>query len=200
MTALDFPSERYVEGFRHGRADRLLGFRLWTAYTASGDYGRGYRFGHINPQGGIVEEEQVRQKLNELAMVEMEAEALAKKKDEAKLGALDDMERQVLKAIESRNKDIDAEFVQEEKALVSHESALRVEIQKGVEDLARTVKGLARMAVYTAPKDLVDVKQLKGYAAAHPEVLPFFSKSKPSVSIRRIEVKIEVKEGDPLPF
>ncbi len=147
-----------------------------------------------------MEEEQVRQKLNELAMVEMETEALAKKKAEAKLGAMDEMERQVLRAIETRNKDIDAEFVQEEKALVSHESALRVEIQKGVEELARTVKGLARMAVYTAPKDLVDVKQLKGYSAAHPEVLPFFSKSKPSVSIRKIEAKIEVKEGDPLPF
>jgi hypothetical protein len=200
MTAPDFPSELYVEGFRHGRADRLLGLRLWTAYSASGDYGRGYRFGHTNPQGGIVEEEQVRQKLNELAMVEMESEALARKKAEAINGSLDDMERQVLKAIEARNKEIDAEFIQEEKALVSHESALRVEIQKGVEDLARTVKGLARMAVYTAPKDLVDVKQLKGYAAAHPEVLPFFSKSKASVSIRRIEAKIEVKEGDPLPF
>ncbi len=147
-----------------------------------------------------MEEEQVRQKLNELAMVEMETEALAKKKAQAKLDELDDMERRVLAAIKARDAEIDAEFVQEEKALVSHESALRVEIQKGVEELARTVKGLARMAVYTAPKDLVDVKQLKGYAAAHPEVLPFFSKSKPSVSIRKIEAKIEVKEGDPLPF
>lgn len=38
-------SEAYLRGYRNGRLDRRLGLQLLVAWTASGDYGAGYRAG-----------------------------------------------------------------------------------------------------------------------------------------------------------
>jgi len=52
--------------------------------------------------------------------------------------------------------------------------------------LGETVKGDALMAVWTRPRVSWDVKSLDGYAAAHPEILPFRHTGQPSVSIRPV--------------
>lgn len=50
-----------------------------------------------------------------------------------------------------------------------------------------TVKGNTHMAVWSKPSAKWNDDALKGYAVTHPEILPFRSVGKPSVSVRTIK-------------
>jgi len=67
---------------------------------------------------------------------------------------------------------------------------VKEQIQDKVAVLGETVAGLTKQAVYTKPRVSWDTKALDGYAAAHPEIVPFKTVGKASVSIRA------VKEGN----
>lgn len=49
-----------------------------------------------------------------------------------------------------------------------------------------TVKGKGLIAVWNKGRENIDTKMIKGYAAAHPEILQFVKIGEPSVSIRRL--------------
>lgn len=70
-------------------------------------------------------------------------------------------------------------------------SAIEARVKDLVLELGETVKGDQLMAVWTKPRVSWDVKSLDGYAAAHPEILPFRHTGQPSVSIRPVR-----RDGD----
>jgi len=57
-------------------------------------------------------------------------------------------------------------------------------IREAVLEGAHSVKGEYLQAVYMKGKETVDMKALKGYAAAHPEVMGLVKVGEPSVQIR----------------
>ena len=65
-------------------------------------------------------------------------------------------------------------------------SKLRELIKKDVLEHGSTVKGEHIMAVWNKGRESWDTKALKGYAAAHPDVLQLKKVGKPSVTIRKI--------------
>lgn len=86
--------------------------------------------------------------------------------------------------------------LEEEKALFTDHFRKDVErIETSIKDrvltMGETVRGDALMAVWCKPRVSWDVKSLDGYAAAHPEILPFRHTGQPSVSIRPVR-----RDGD----
>ena len=65
-------------------------------------------------------------------------------------------------------------------------SKLRELIKEDVLEHGSTVKGEHIMAVWNKGRESWDTKALKGYAAAHPDVLQLKKVGEPSVTIRKI--------------
>ena len=63
-------------------------------------------------------------------------------------------------------------------------AGLRQAIERGVLHLGRTVRTEHYVAMLSRPRVTWDAKLLDGYAAAHPEILPFRHVGQPSVTIR----------------
>ena len=63
-------------------------------------------------------------------------------------------------------------------------AGLRQAIEQGVLQMGRTVRTEQYVAVLSKPRVTWDAKLLDGYAAAHPEILPFRHVAQPSVTIR----------------
>ena len=70
-------------------------------------------------------------------------------------------------------------------------SGLRQAIEEGVLHLGRAVRTEQYVAMLSRPRVTWDAKLLEGYAAAHPEILPFRHVAHPSVTIRPAR-----REGD----
>jgi hypothetical protein len=64
---------------------------------------------------------------------------------------------------------------------------LTAEIKTAVIAAGATVKGAHLQAVWTKGRVSWDTKALEGYAAGHPEVLPFRKEGEPSVTIRGVK-------------
>jgi hypothetical protein len=65
--------------------------------------------------------------------------------------------------------------------------SLEAEIKAAVLPLRASVKGESLTAVWLKPRVSWDGKALDGYAAAHPEILPFRVVGEPSVQIRAVK-------------
>jgi len=81
--------------------------------------------------------------------------------------------------------------LEEEKALFTEHfrddvDCIEASIRDRVLTLGETVRGNVLMAVWSKPRVTWDGKLLDGYAAAHPEILPFRHIGQPSVSIRPV--------------
>lgn len=63
---------------------------------------------------------------------------------------------------------------------------LTQEVKDEVISTKQTVKGSVLMAVLSKGRVYWDDKMLMGYAASHPEILPFREEGSPSVSIRKV--------------
>lgn len=63
---------------------------------------------------------------------------------------------------------------------------LTQEVKDEVISAKQTVKGSVLMAVLSKGRVSWDDKMLMGYAASHPEILPFREEGSPSVSIRKV--------------
>jgi hypothetical protein len=82
--------------------------------------------------------------------------------------------------------DIEAEFGEKGAAVTENIASLEAEIREAVKLNGATVKGAVLQAVWSKPRVTWDTKALDGYAAGHPEILPFRKEGEPSVSIRTI--------------
>ncbi len=87
---------------------------------------------------------------------------------------------------EAEREAVDAEMADKLSAADTNAAALEEQIKNAVIENGATVKGQFIMAVYSKGRESVDIALLRGYAAAHPEVLQFIKVSRPSVSIRTI--------------
>ncbi len=84
--------------------------------------------------------------------------------------------------------DIEAEFAEPLQAAADAAAALEAEIKAEVVQGGATVRGTHLMAMYVKGREGGwDGAKLNGYAAAHPEILPFKNPDgKPSSSIKSI--------------
>lgn len=117
--------------------------------------------------------------LNELAEVRA-AEAIARADYDAK-------RRAILESVRYDLDVLDAEYAPLFEAAVKRGEALEQLARAGVLAHGESVKADNLQAVYMRGRESWDGKALKGYAAAHPEVLQFQKVGEPSVSIRAVK-------------
>lgn len=126
----------------------------------------------------------IEQMLDQLAEFEAERDLIAVRKQEAIDAILTDEIREQLAFI-------DAEFDPLYAPVDEHISILTAGIKAAVIEHGASVKGQYKHAVLTPEKVTAkyNTEALDGYAATHPEILPFRKeeKSKASVSIRTVK-------------
>lgn len=119
------------------------------------------------------------EKLNRLAELEAQADVLRLHFQNLRDAVLTQEQREQLA-------DIDAEQQTALEALKGGIDSLTAEIKAEVASAGATVKADHLQAVYSKGRVSWDTKALDGYAAGHPEVLPFRKEGDPSVSIRKV--------------
>lgn len=119
------------------------------------------------------------EKLNRLAELEAQADVLRLHFQDLRDSVLTQEQREQLA-------DIDAEQQTALEALKGGIDSLTAEIKAEVAAAGATVKADRLQAVYARGRVSWDTKALDGYAAGHPEVLPFRKEGDPSVSIRKV--------------
>lgn len=120
----------------------------------------------------------IREKLNRLAELEAQADVLRLHFQGLRDAVLTQEQREQLA-------DIDAEQQTALDAIKGGIDSLTAEIKAEVVGMGATVKGDHLQAVWTKGRVSWDTKALDGYAAGHPELLPFRKEGDPSVSIRK---------------
>ena len=88
--------------------------------------------------------------------------------------------------IKAKLEDIEAERETTLESVQGGMESLEAEIKDAVVLQGATVKGKFLQAVWSKPRVTWDTKALEGYAAGHPEIMPFRKEGKPSVSIRGV--------------
>lgn len=123
----------------------------------------------------------VKEKLDKLANLQ---ERLAQVQDE-KQKALDDIMAPVLEAIKILEDQYQSRLAEIENDI----TFLDADIRSDVLQLRESVKGTFLHAVFSKGRVSWNDDKLLGYAIDHPEILEFRSESKPSVAIRKVELK-----------
>jgi len=97
----------------------------------------------------------------------------------------DDLRKNILTPeIQAELAEIEAERAETMKSVAAGIETLREQIKAAVIANGATVKGSMFQAVYVKGRESWDTKALDGYAAAHPEIMPFKQIGSPSVTIR----------------
>ena len=100
----------------------------------------------------------------------------------------DDLRKNILTPeIQAQLAEIEAERAETMKSVAAGIETLREQIKAAVIANGSTVKGSMFQAVYVKGRDSWDTKALDGYAAAHPEIMPFRTTGNPSVTIRSVK-------------
>lgn len=89
--------------------------------------------------------------------------------------------------IKQRLDEIEAEFSGKAEVAQATINSLTEAIKAAIIAHGATVKSEFYQAVYVKGRESWDGKSLKGYAAAHPEVLAFLTTGQPSVSLRTVK-------------
>jgi hypothetical protein len=121
------------------------------------------------------------EKLDELSALQMAIET----NREYFNGLKEDWMKQIPVEVKNELDKIDVEFNERQAAVGKAISELEAEIKQDVLHIGSTVKGSFLMAVWNKARETVDMKQLKGYAVAHPEVNSMIKIGEPSVTIRK---------------
>ena len=120
-----------------------------------------------------------REKLNRLSELQAQADVIRLH--------FEDLRKQILTPeLQQALADIDTEMSTSLESLQEGINSLTTEIKDDVVKECATVKGSFLMAVWNKGRESVDMKQLKGYAVAHPEVNAMIKTGDPSVTIRKI--------------
>lgn len=122
-------------------------------------------------------EEQIKQALNQLADYQAQQDTLRLEQEEL-INKL--MPPEIKKAIE----DIRAEYAVKSSAAAENIEQLQNEIKAAVKELGASVKSDLLHAVFSSGRTTWDSKGLDGYVVAHPEVEKFKKVGEASVSIR----------------
>jgi len=101
--------------------------------------------------------------------------------------AYDEQRKAIIPAeIQAQLDDLDDEWESARTMCQAGVDELTAEIKADVIQAGATVKGDTMMAVWTKGRVSWDSKALDGYAAGHPEIVPFRKEGEPSVSIRKL--------------
>jgi len=95
----------------------------------------------------------------------------------------------IMAPVKQQQADIETEFAQKSAAVSDNIEKLEADVKAAVLEGKETVKGTVIMAVYAKGRaGGWDTKALDGYAAAHPEIMPFKKPDgDPSVSFRAMK-------------
>jgi hypothetical protein len=92
----------------------------------------------------------------------------------------------VLNLVRDQLEAIDARWADRLKETNDAIAALESDVKREVLQDCQTIKGTHLQAVYVRGRASWDGKALDGFAAAHPEILPFKKVGEPSVTIRAV--------------
>ena len=120
------------------------------------------------------------EKLNRLASLQANIDALKLRYDQLRQDAIPDSVRALLQ-------EIDAEQAEAVGPAMLEVEELKREIECDVLEGKASVKGTYLQAVYTQPKVTWETGLLAGFAIAHPEILSARKIGKPSVSFREVK-------------
>ena len=81
---------------------------------------------------------------------------------------------------------MDAEFDEKQAEVGKQIDEITTEIKLDTINFGSTVRGTFLMATWNKARETVDMKQLKGYAVAHPEVNSMIKTGEPTCTIRKI--------------
>jgi hypothetical protein len=132
-----------------------------------------------------VDVEVIRSMIDELSGITEDVAKIGEKKEVIYQSSLTPDDKATIEKIMQLKREIDDEFKNEVAALAEKTNYLRVKIQDAVLENKASVKGHDLIAVYVPPKQTVNVERFLGFAADHPEVMPFVKEGKPSVTIRK---------------
>ncbi len=118
--------------------------------------------------------------LEQLANIEAQAQLINIHFDELRKAILTE-------EIQAQLAEIEAERAETMKSVAAGIENVREQIKAAVLANGATVKGSMFQAVYVKGRDTWDTKALDGYAAAHPEIMPFRTTGNPSVTIRGVK-------------
>jgi hypothetical protein len=120
-----------------------------------------------------------KEKLDILADLQAEADALRLKKEEI-------LQTVLTPEIKQSIADIDAEFLPRFEGIHNGIAKYTAEIEAEILAAGESVKGAYLHAVYTRGRTTWDTKMIEAYSQDHPEVLRARKEGKPSVSIRKV--------------
>lgn len=92
----------------------------------------------------------------------------------------------ILAPLRAELADLDAEYAPLLEIAQDAAATLEAEIRAAVLAAGATAKGSRLQVVWMKGRESIDMKAIKGYAVAHPEVRQFIKENEPTVSIRSI--------------
>lgn len=93
---------------------------------------------------------------------------------------------EILKVVQAELDALDAEYAPLLSSATTRLAELEAAIKAAVIDAGVKAVGKYHQAIYAHGRVSWDTKALDGYAAGHPEILPFRKEGAPSVSIRSV--------------
>lgn len=124
-------------------------------------------------------DEHIREKLNRLADLQAQKDAIRLRKQEL-------IDNILTPDIKQQIADIETEFATTFASIDTGLIMLESEIKTDVLEYGSSVKGQHLRALWTRGRVSWDTRALDGYAVAHPEILPMRKSGDPSVSIRDV--------------
>lgn len=116
--------------------------------------------------------------LNRLADVRLKMDILKDRQEGDILDLLDDELKKKITTINKR-------YADKQTKLAKEASELEASIRENTLAYGETIKGEGLKAIYTNGRVSWNDDKLMGYAATHPEILPFRSKSSPYITIKK---------------
>jgi uncharacterized protein involved in exopolysaccharide biosynthesis len=90
----------------------------------------------------------------------------------------------ILAPVKQQLADLNTEFAPALENLNSSMATVEAQIKQAVLERGASVKGERLQAVYSKPRESVDMKAFSGYCVAHPDARQLLQVGAPSVSIR----------------
>lgn len=124
----------------------------------------------------------IHEKLNRYADLKDQADVIRLRFDDLRKQLTPEIPPEIQEQLD----DLAAEEKTATDALQNGLTTLEAEIKAEVASMGVTVKTEHFQAVYMKGRISWDTKALEGYAAAHPEIVPFRKQGEPSVSLRAV--------------
>jgi len=126
--------------------------------------------------------------LDELAMLQVTRQNIAEEKEERhKMLVAQVLTPEQIEMLRDIDANLETEFEHRFYRIESGINAKVEAVKNHVKELKESVKGASLHAVYSKGRVSWNDDALKGFAAVHPEILPFRKEGEPSVAIKSVK-------------